>query len=370
MSYLWHKDVSGVYAYRNQVARLLGPTVARKLKVVRGPRLYGLVYHRRGDAVGATRVARAHTRLLRSRGLESAAPVRSKDWVFVSTDGRASSPALLPGSVAERKRVEEARDLEAAVEDYIKQLRGQGAIARDERTAWSVYDFTTGEKLVDINEDIQFQAASLVKPFFALAFFHKVRDGKLIYGSRSRRHMERMIQHSSNSAANWVIRHVGGPKTVQRLLKRHYPEIFQDTLIVEYIPPGGKTYRNKASVHDYSRFLFALWTEEIPGAREIKRIMGLPGPDRLFTGTRDIPKGTEVYNKTGSTARLCGDMGILIVKGKDGKRYPYTLVGVIEKRQRARSYSAWVRSRGDIIRKVSNLVYRGISRHHKLGGSL
>ena len=66
---------------------------------------------------------------------------------------------------AERKA--EIRNLEAAVEDYIKRLRRQGKLAPDERTGWSVYDFTTGEKLVTINEDQQFQAASLVKPFIS-----------------------------------------------------------------------------------------------------------------------------------------------------------------------------------------------------------
>ena len=35
--------------------------------------------------------------------------------------------------------------------------------------------------------------------------------------------------------------------------------------------------------------------------------------------------------KTGSTARVCGDMGILNVKGPDGKWYPYTVIGIIEK---------------------------------------
>jgi beta-lactamase class A len=264
----------------------------------------------------------------------------------------------------------EIRDLESAVEVYIKRLRGKGKIASDERTAWSVYDFTTGEKLVGINEDVQFQAASLVKPFFALAFFHKVREGDLIYGGKSRRHMERMIQRSSNRSSNWIIRQVGGPDAVHRLLKQRYSRIFRDTRIVEYIPAGGRTYRNKASVRDYSRFLYALWKEDIPGAREIKRLMALPGSDRLYTGARDIPKGTKVYNKTGSTARLCGDMGILVVAGNEGKNYPYTLVGVIEKRHRARRYTSWIRARGDVIRGVSAIVYRGISQHHRLAGTL
>ena len=59
-------------------------------------------------------------------------------------------------------------------------------------------------------------------------------------------------------------------------------------------------------------------------------------------------------------------MGILIAKGKDGRRYPYTLVGVIEKQNRARNYSNWIQSRGDVIRNISNLVYQGIADRHSL----
>jgi beta-lactamase class A len=211
---------------------------------------------------------------------------------------------------------------------------------------------------------VQFQAASLVKPFIAAAFFQRVEDGELKYGSRSRRHMERMIQHSDNASTNWVTRQVGGPRAVERILKQHYPGIFQDIHLVEYIPAGGRTYRNKASVHDYSRFLYAVWKDDITGAREIKRLMALPGRDRIYTGAKAVPKGARVYNKTGSTARVCGDMGILNVSGRDGKRYPYTVIGIIEKQQSARNYTAWIRSRGDVIRNVSNIVYQGIAAHH------
>jgi beta-lactamase class A len=366
VSYLWHHNLEQIVAYRDQVGRVLGPKVTKKLKVVRGPRLYGLIYHRRGSEAGAKKVAGVHTALLGSRRLEAAVPIRSRDWTFVADNGARHSPRAVKVAVASLEQQWEIRDLETAVTRYITHLRSTGKLAPDERTAWSVRDFTTGEHLVSINEDVQLQAASLVKPFFALAFFHQVKDGKLKYGRKSRRHMERMIQRSSNRSTNWIIRHVGGPDAVQRVLKQHYPEIFQDTHIVEYVPAGGRTFRNKASANDYDRFLTALWNKEIPGAKEIMRLMRLPGPDRLYTGTPNIPPGTKVYNKTGSTSQLCGDMGILVVKGKNGRRYPYTLVGVIEKPRGARNYSAWIRSRANVIRKVSGLVYRGISQHHDL----
>ena len=373
VSYLWHRDVGGVRDYRKQVARVLGPGVAKHLKVVSSGDLFGLIYLRRGDHAGAGQVARSHTRLLSSRDLEPAAVVPSRDWTFIADSGArsiaaksASAAPVERSRMTTTKRAPELRDLEVAVEEYIKQLRHEGKLAPDERTGWSVYDFTTGDKLVTINEDVQFQAASLVKPFIAAAFFHQVKSGELKYGRKSRRHMERMIQRSDNKSTNWVTRQVGGPRAVERLLKQHYPGIFQEMHLVEYIPANGRTYRNKASVHDYSRFLYAVWNDEIPGAREIKRLMALPGSDRIFTGAKAVPEGTKVYNKTGSTARVCGDMGILNVKGRDGKRYPYTVIGIIEKQRSAHDYTAWIRSRSDVIRDVSSIVYQGIAAHHKI----
>ena len=94
--------------------------------------------------------------------------------------------------------------------------------------------------------------------------------------------------------------------------------------------------------------------------------MALPGSDRIYTGAPEMPKGAKVYNKTGSTARLCGDMGILTVKGRGGKRYAYTVIGIIEKQQSAQDYATWIRSRGDVIRNVSSIVYKGIAQHHDL----
>jgi len=373
VSYLWHHDLERVREYRRDVARVLGRTVERNLKVVSGGQLFGLIYLRHGSSAGAVRAARVHTRLLRRAGLDAAAAVREGRWSVLDAEQSPLQQAVVrlparPMSPPERRT--EIGDLESAVSAYIKKVRRQGRLAADERTGWSVYDFTTGEKLVTINEDVRFQAASLIKPFIAATFFHRVQQGDFVYGRESRHHMYRMIRFSDNRSTNWVIRQLGGPAAVQRILRAHYGSIFQDTQIVEYIPPGGKTYRNKASVHDYSRFLYALWKKKIPGAYEIKRLMALPGSNRIFTGTNDIPEGTAVYNKTGSTARLCGDMGILSVKGPAGKTYSYIIVGLIEKQRHARNYTKWIRSRGDIIRDVSDIVYKGITRRHDFGNDL
>lgn len=94
--------------------------------------------------------------------------------------------------------------------------------------------------------------------------------------------------------------------------------------------------------------------------------MALPNRDRLYDGVPNIPIGTLVYHKTGTTSRLCGDFGILAPKGKNGNRYPYTLVAIVEKASRTRSMSRWINSRGSVIRRVSGMVFDVLKAKHDL----
>lgn len=257
-------------------------------------------------------------------------------------------------------------NLETEIENYVKSLRARGLLRSDERTAWLVYDFTSGETLASINENAQLQAASMIKPYLALAYFHQVEAGKLTYGSTSQRHMELMIQKSNNTSTNWVMRQTGGPAATQALLKRHYPSLCKQLSLVEYIPAGGRTYRNRGSAGDYARFLNVLWKGDLPRSKEILRLMALPGRDRLYTNAKRVPVGTRVYNKTGSTAMCCGDMGILVARGQDGRTYPYALIGIIESSSRNNSYGSWISSRGNVIREVSNRVYLSMKKRYSL----
>lgn len=381
VSYIWHSDPLAVVSYRERVARVLGSNVAKSLKVVRNGELTGLVYLRGGDRAGAVRVAQAHTRLLRPRGLEPAAAALSRNWesvqlaaskpvvpeVVITIRSRlAAAPPQIPKPVPAAIDTSTAEAVEQAVERHVKRLRAERRIAPDERTAWSVYDFTSGQKLVTINEDRPLQAASLIKPFVAAAFLSEVQRGKLRYGPKSRRRLERMIQVSDNGATNWALRKLGGPRRVERLLRSRYPGIFQNTRLVEYIPRDGRTYRNRASARDYSRFLYALWNDRFARSRELKRLMALPGPDRMKQRASQVPDDARVFNKTGSTARLCGDMGILLVTDARGRQIPYTFIGIIQKERRAPNYGAWLRARSRVIGEVSDIVFSAISKRYRV----
>ena len=256
--------------------------------------------------------------------------------------------------------------LESEIESYIKSLRRSGSIRSSERTAWLVHDFTSGRKLVSINENAPLQAASMIKPYLALAFFHQVKAGQLLYGPTSRLHMQKMIQKSDNGSTNWVMKQTGGPTATKALLARHYPDLCRNLRLIEYIPSNGRAYRNLASAGDYSNFLVALWQKKLPESSEILRLMGLPGPDRLFDKASHIPSGTRVYDKTGSTAMCCGDMGILVAQGTNGRSYPYILVGIVDSTVRVSSYGTWISRRSNIIREVSNITYDYLKRQHPL----
>jgi len=277
-------------------------------------------------------------------------------------------------SALARKHHGSSPSLQTELELLLKRLERRGLIHRGEETSWSGFDFTTHTKLVSINEDVPRQAASMIKPFIAQAFFFAVENsnGKLRYTRRVRRTMERMIRRSDNLAADRMIRLISehetqsGAQDVERILKRHAPDIFRQTRIVEEIPPNGRTYRNQASAHDYSRFLYALWDDRLPYADEVRDLMGLPNRDRISSGVKVIPASVGVYDKTGSTARLCGDMGIVDAPGRNGRSYPYIFVGIIERSSRAKDYGRWITRRSNAIRAVSTLVYLDMKRRHNL----
>jgi len=356
-----------------KIAQMLGEDVARNLVIQETP--YGnflLVYTRRKDEQSTRSIARKHSKLLRKKRLSAAIIRENKSNTIVYPESYVDEGFVKLEAKIEREKTEEkpAPDtllsLQQQIQNYISELKRLGKLAPNDKVACSVYDFTTGEKLVSIKEDESLQCASMVKPLVALAFFNEVDRGKLIYGRKSKAKMESMIQMGGNAQTNWLMRHVGGPEKVQEILDTHYSKIFSDTEVKEFIPRGGETYLNKASVHDYSRFLYAMWNGQLTHSRELRRLMVMPNNDRVYRGVKVIPKGTLVYDKTGSTSYLIGNMAILVAKGRNGKRFPYTLICVIEKHKKAPNYTVWKKKAEKIIREVSNKVYIVMKKRHNL----
>ena len=125
--------------------------------------------------------------------------------------------------------------LEASFELYIKNRRNRRVLSTTDRTSFVVYDISKNKKVVSINEDRQMMAASLIKNFVMLAYFHEVERGRQAHTNINRGHLRAMIQRSSNPSTNYFIRLLGGPTRVTRILKVNY-SYFKETRIVEYIP--------------------------------------------------------------------------------------------------------------------------------------
>lgn len=303
-----------------------------------------------------------------------AAPPPSSAPILQNSQQQAATACRLPASQRQKAQAqlkeqpplpEAQAGLNSRMGAFLKEQTSKGTIQPRERTAWAAYDLTNNSYIVSINSHRPFQAASMIKPFVALAFFHQADRGKATYTAQHRHMMEAMIQHSSNSATNWFIRQLGGPAKCEALLKKEYGRLFSQVRIKEYIPADGRTYKNSAQPSDYIQFLRALWNYQLPNSKEMLRVMSLPGPDRLLYGT-EVPRGTAVYNKTGTTAHLCGDMGILVARAKDGRKVPYALVGIVERPSKPADYKQWMHASGGAIRDFSELVYEEMKRKHDL----
>ncbi|MBT8347452.1 MAG: serine hydrolase, partial [Desulfofustis sp.] len=220
------EDMKKRYA---RVYNYLGDEVGKNLYIEQTDKNnYTLIYRRRSDRSSTYKVARNHAKLLKRKKIsttiiaEKNNPVVFGESSHLDEEQATSSPgpkavAKTPAPVSPPPKVVQGtaksrptpapstprpRDFalapvggnfEAAIERFIKEQRRAGKLSSNEKTGWMVYDLTSGKSLVDINADKVFQAASMIKPFVALAFFHRVKEGSLKYGPKSRRNMELMI---------------------------------------------------------------------------------------------------------------------------------------------------------------------------------
>ena len=263
--------------------------------------------------------------------------------------------------------------LEADFERYIKSLRNRKLLALSDRTSFVVYDISKNKKLVSINEDRQMMAASIIKNFVMLAYFHEVKYGRQRHTDNNRGNLRAMIWRSSNPSTNYFIRLLGGPARVNRILKANYP-YFKQTRIVEYIPASGRTYKNMTSARDLSTFFLRLWQNRLPHSDKMKWYFNLKNGDYIFKQTY-IPAYVEVYNKTGTVYGLVGDGGVLVLKDPRGISRPYIFIGLMEdrtktnSRNRGQSFWSWKNRRANILRRLSEKAYKYIYENH-YGGRL
>lgn len=281
-------------------------------------------------------------------------------------------PVFISSAAAHRDTTIDS-PLEANFEHYVKSRRNRRVLATTDRTSFVVYDISKNKKLVSINEDRQMMAASVIKNFIMLAYFHEVKYGRQKHTAVNKGNLRAMIQWSSNGSTNYFIRLLGGPAKVDRILRANYP-YFKQTRIVEYIPYGGRTYKNMTSARDLSTFFLKLWQGKLPFSEKMKWYFNLQNGDYIFKKTY-IPASVKVYNKTGTVYGLVGDGGVLVFRDPKGIPRPYIFIGMIEDRtktntrNRWQSFYDWKNRRAYILRRLSEQAYKYIYENH-YGGRL
>lgn len=281
--------------------------------------------------------------------------------------------------------------LELMIANHISELTRKGLIANDEKISFYVYDFTEDKELIAVNADETIQAASMIKPFIALAYLDEISRGNIAQDSETLNYVEWMIRRSDNVSTNLVIERIGGPGKVQSILSERYGHIFQQTQVIDYIPiyshdikkvkelklklpeniPSGKSYySNLSSAKDYFRFLDALLHDQLPDSAVLKQFMSQTVYNRLVSQVFGAPKELKLYNKTGTTARVCGDIALLEGRDRFGNKYFYTTVAVIEKSSRVKGglveEKKWVKKCEDNIRHLSAITLDFMKQRYKL----
>ncbi len=374
VSYSWGRKQQNAKVYADKVKQALGPTIAKRIKVVNRRGRYGVIYDRNGSYDEVLQEAAHHAQLLhqagvtKKRGHEAAHPIPNRDYSARPRTTPSNPTPALQRPTPLQFDITLDSNLEAEIDRYIKGLRFKGVLANTDQTSFVVYDVTKQKKVVSINEDQTMMAASLIKNFIMLAYFHEVKYKRLEHTNKNRRQLRLMIQKSANTSTNYFIRLLGGPSGVERILKWNYP-YFKKTRIVEYIPAGGRTYRNMTSAHELNVFYNQLWLGNLPYSNKMKYYLGLPNGDRMHDKTC-IPSNVRVYHKTGTVYGLVGDSGILAIIDSQGKQRAYIFTGLIEdrtktsNRNRSEAFWSWVGRRSDTLRRVSEAVYEYIYEVH------
>ncbi len=373
VSYFWSTKQQTAKAYASKVKQALGPNTAKQIKVVQNQKgQYGVIYDRDGNYETIRRVAGNHAKLLhqagvtKEKGKDAACPIPDRHYPSMPSKQRPKPTTRRPKPQQSDTTLDS--NLEANIDRYIKGLRFRGILASTDRTSFVVYDVTKQKKVVSINEDQTMMAASLIKNFIMLAYFHEVKHKRLEHTAENRRQLRQMIQRSANASTNYFIRLLGGPRGVDQILKWNYPYLNR-TRIVEYIPANGRTYRNTTSAHELNKFYNQLWLGNLPYSSKMKYYLGLPNGDRMHDKTC-IPSNVRVYHKTGTVYGLVADSGILAIIDSQGKQRAYIFTGIIEdrtktsNRNRSEAFWSWVGRRSDTLRRVSEAVYEYIYEVH------
>ena len=263
--------------------------------------------------------------------------------------------------------------LETAIEQFIVDAKRKGQMYAEDNLSLIIKDLHSEKLVASINPTAQVKAASLIKvPILQAYMIHRYR-GIIVHSQKKQLNLIRMIRFSDNPSTNRILKLLGGPWGVRKILEE--TGLYRHLKLVEYIPKGGKTYLNKISAEDLNRLFIRLWNHQVLGAEfseklnekasdEMLHLLGLPSrngvKDRLKDGTcfaRD--NDARIWDKTGFVRGLNANVGIIEIKTPEGRR-PYSIISIID-RPNYRSIKGnghtWARQQSQLHRRISEMSY-------------
>jgi len=286
---------------------------------------------------------------------------------------RIYEPQALPVSVRRSQLAQYTSPLEASILEYMNEVYEKKQISKKDQLFIVVQDLTSGTLLVAIRPRRRIKSASLIKvPILHAYQLERVRK-RIKHTSALQKHLSRMIRYSSNSSTNVILKQLGGPNKVQRLLSE--TNMYRELRLVEYIPADGRTYRNKLSMADLSSLFHRLWIGRVLGpgfsdleneqaASQMLHLLSLSGrsdrKDRLKDGTCFAGNKTvRIWDKTGFVKGINGNAGIIEIDSPHGRR-AYSVVAAIERpnfRTIRGNASRWSAKVAYHLRRISELTY-------------
>jgi beta-lactamase class A len=248
-----------------------------------------------------------------------------------------------------------------AVEQEIQYLRNSRRLQPGDEISVQIFDLADNKMLVDINGDKVRNAASVIKPYVMLAVYEQIARQEMDETPDITRQVYRMITVSDNHATNTLIRHLGQGDYQQGIviinaLARKYG--FQQTVVRELIPDGGKTYANRTSAADATLFFKLLYEQKLVNPHFSQKMTDvlLKNVHHRIKTQQIKQDGVAVADKTGYVRGLNADCGIVYQKNPQGKGRDYVLSIFIENKDRPADGS-WGRRKSAVIRYLSDRIY-------------
>lgn len=187
------------------------------------------------------------------------------------------------------------------------------------------------------------RSASTIKVFIMLTVFQKVKQHQLKLSKTVKAALSRMIGLSDNTAANFLIRKVGGFNQVTRTA-HHYG--FKQTILRRFMLGSLKNGDNKTSVTDLTNFLTKTYRHQLLGNHYDKKMLFLLHHCRNHSKLPRLITHAIIYNKTGEYPLKGVQNDAALIKTKNGV---YTIVVMSQGGQQTSQYRSMNHLGRDVV---------------------